>query len=76
MVHLVFINKASTKPDHCFVVARYLGSSGGMTMNTYGSMMPGTGMDGVQKSLIPSAQRRKRRVLFSQAQVSFVLELV
>ena len=38
-------------------------------MNSYGSMMPGSGMDGVQKSLIPTAQRRKRRVLFSQSQV-------
>nr|BAB68343.1 Cs-TTF1 [Ciona savignyi] len=39
----------------------------------YGSMMPGTGMDGMHKSLLPPSQRRKRRVLFSQAQV-FELE--
>ncbi|CAK8695129.1 uncharacterized protein LOC143446903 [Clavelina lepadiformis] len=57
-------------------MARYLGPSSGMGMNTtYGGMniMHGAGMDGMHKSLLPASQRRKRRVLFSQAQV-FELE--
>jgi len=55
-------------------VSRYLNPSAGMGMNTYGgvNMMTGAGMDGMHKTLLPSSQRRKRRVLFSQAQVLLV----
>nr|CAB3264347.1 TTF1 homeobox transcription factor [Phallusia mammillata] len=69
---------APANPDPRFgtvSMSRYLNPSAGMGMNTYGgvNMMSGTGMDGMHKSLLPASQRRKRRVLFSQAQV-FELE--
>ncbi|XP_039249023.2 uncharacterized protein LOC120326748 [Styela clava] len=66
----------ATNPDPRFggmQMSRYLSPSPGMGMNTYGMNMMGTGIDGMHKPILPSSQRRKRRVLFSQAQV-FELE--
>nr|BAE06740.1 transcription factor protein [Ciona intestinalis] len=59
---------APSNPD-----PRFVPSYPRLQITGYGSMMPGTGMDGMHKTLLPPSQRRKRRVLFSQAQV-FELE--
>lgn len=62
-----------TNPDPRFggvQMQRYLSTSPGMGMNTIGMNM---GIDGMHKPILSSSQRRKRRVLFSQAQV-FELE--